>query len=862
MPRQSLLEYFQPDSRPTNEPAVVWRRGYRTVRWTYGDLLQAATQFAAELSRRGVAKGDRVLLWGPNTGEWVAAFLGCLFCGAVAVPMDAIADEGFARRVVEQAGVKLAVVGEELIGQGRAKSIAATTIRLEDLGAGKPQANWNGSVQASRDDPVEIVFTSGTTAEPRGVVLTHGNILANLAPIEKEIQHYRRYERIFHPLRFLDLLPLSHVFGQLLGIFIAQILGATSVFLDTLNPAEVIRTIHDERVSVLITVPRLIESLRDHVERDLAARGQLDKLERELKASEGEHFLRRWWRVRAIRRRFGWKFWAIISGGAALPAAAEQFWTRLGYAVIQGYGLTETTSLVTLNHPFRLGKGSIGKALPGLEMKLADDGEILVRGPNVAAGYWQSAGVAPVVDADGWFRTGDLGERDAAGNVYFKGRRKNVIVTPEGLKVYPQDLEAELRKEAEVRDCVVVGLDRDGNAEPCAVLLLRDSSNGVVAQNADAVAAAVVERANQRLASFQRMRRWMTWPGKDFPRTPTQKPVLAPIREAAEEKFGVGAGAGARAGGEVQAPAAASPIGGILSRISRGRTLADGDSAKLDLSSIERVELMSALEDRYQVDLSEDEFTDAATVGAVARLVDQVPEKRAARAATFHYPRWPQSWPARILRAAIFYVLARPAMALLGWPRVRGRENVKGVTGPLLLVSNHVAFFDPAYVQEALPPALRYKLAVAMDGELLESYRNPPKGTGFFTGLARRAAYWLLLSVYNVFPLPRLAGFRESFAFAGDLVDRGWSVLIFPEGVLTKDGRVSSFRSGIGLLATRLRVPIVPLRLDGIFELKQAGKHWARAGMIKATIGAPVRFNKDDSPEEIARELQRRVTSL
>jgi long-chain acyl-CoA synthetase len=864
MPRQSLLEYFQPDSRPTNEPAVVWRRGYRTIRWTYGDLWGAATQFAAELSRQGIAKGDRVLLWGPNTGEWVAAFLGCLFCGAAAVPMDAIADEGFARRVVEQAGVKLAVVGEELIGQGKAKSIGAATIRLEDLGAGKPQANWNGGVQPSSDDPVEIVFTSGTTAEPRGVVLSHGNILANLAPIEKEIKHYRRYERIFHPLRFLDLLPLSHVFGQLLGVFIAQILGATSVFLDTLNPAEVIRTIHDERVSVVITVPRLIESLRDHVERDLAARGQLEKLEHDLKASEGEHFLRRWWRVRAIRRRFGWKFWAIVSGGAALPAASEQFWSRLGYAVIQGYGLTETTSLVTLNHPFRLGKGSIGKALPGLEMKLGDDGEILVRGQNVAAGYWQHAGVAPLVDADGWFHTGDLGERDEAGNVYFKGRRKNVIVTPEGLKVYPQDLEAELRKEAEVKDCVVVGLERDGNAEPCAVLLLRDSTDGTVAQDTDTVAAAVVQRANERLAPFQRMRRWMVWPGKDFPRTPTQKPLLAQIREAAEEKFGAAAEARATGGngGAAQAPATASPIGEILSRISRGRTLAGGDAAKLDLSSIERVELMSALEDRYQVDLSEKEFTDADTVSAVARLVDQVPEKRAARAASFHYPRWPQSWAAQILRAAIFNVLARPAMALLGWPRVRGRENVTGVKGPLLVVSNHVAFFDPAYVLEALPAKVRYKLAVAMDGELLESYRNPPRGTGFFTGLAHRAAYWLLLSVYNVFPLPRLAGFRESFAFVGDLVDRGWSVLIFPEGVLTKDGRVGPFRSGIGLLAKRLGVPIVPVRLDGIFELKQAGKHWARPGQIKASIGAPVQVSKDEVAEEIARDLQGRVVAL
>jgi len=386
MPRQSLLEYFCPDSRPGDEIAVVWRRGYRTIRWTYRELLGIATGFAEMLRSRGIVKGDRVLIWGENSGGWIAAFLGCMFQGAIAVPMDAIAEQGFARRVAQQAGVKLAIVGHGL----SSPLGAADTLFLEELAdraGGRPIGNFSPAAAIS-SDPIEIVFTSGTTAEPRGVVLTHGNLLANLAPIEKEIAKYRRYERLVHPLRFLDLLPLSHVFGQLLGIFLPQILGGTSVFLDTLNPSEVARTIREERVSLLVTVPRLIESLRDQIERDLAARGRTDKFERDYRAAEHEHFLKRWWRFRAIRRQFGWKFWAVISGGAALPAAAEEFWTRLGYAVIQGYGLTETTSLVSLNHPFRLGHGSIGKVLPGLEMKLSDEGEILVRGENVASGYW------------------------------------------------------------------------------------------------------------------------------------------------------------------------------------------------------------------------------------------------------------------------------------------------------------------------------------------------------------------------------------------------------------------------------------------------------------------------------------------
>jgi long-chain acyl-CoA synthetase len=855
MPRQSLLDYFRPDSRPREEIAVVWRRGYRTVRWSYGDLIRAAQHFARALESQGVAKGDRVLLWGENSGEWVAAFLGCIFRGAVAVPMDAIAEKSFAQRVVDQSGARLAI-----IDRGSPDSIAPLTLHFDDLdeaatvGPTAARAKFS-PVAATRDDPVEIVFTSGTTAEPRGVVLTHGNILANIEPIEKEFAHYRRYERIFHPLRFLDLLPLSHVFGQLLGIFLAQIFGATSVFLNTLNPAEVIRTIRNERVSALITVPRLIESLRDHIERDLESRDHLEKFRRDFKASEGQHFLRRWWRFREIRRQFGWKFWAIVSGGAALPEAAEQFWTRLGYAVIQGYGLTETTSLVSLNHPFRLGRGSIGKALPGLEIRLAENGEILVRGENVAAGYWKNpagnSGIAPTLDADGWFHTGDLGERDAAGNLYFKGRLKNVIVTPEGLNIYPQDLEAELRKEPAVRDCVVLGLERDGNAEPCGVLLLRDSES-----RAEDAAAAIVQRANERLAPFQQMRRWLVWPGKDFPRTPTQKPVLSAIRAAVEEKFGGDRVAASRAAaGAVGSP---GPLVSLLSRVSSGRASAESAASKLQLSSIERVELMSALEDRYQVDLSETDFSNADTVAAIERLIEQPPES----APTFHYPRWAQSWPIRSVRALVLNLLGRSAMLLLGWPRVVGREHLRNIRGPVLVVANHVAFFDPAYIWQALPSRLHRKLAVAMDGELLESFRKPPAGTNFITALAHRAAYWLVVSVYNVFPLPRRAGFRKSFAFAGGLIDRGWSVLIFPEGTRTQDGRMSPFRAGIGLLATQLDVPVVPAYLGGVFELKQAGKHMARPGEITVSLGPAARFAPDAPAEEIARDLERRVASL
>src|SRR6185437_9194026 len=402
------------------------------------------------------------------------------------------------------------------------------------------------------------------------------------------------------------MLPLSHVFGQTMGILIPPFIGGTVFFQESYKPGDVIETIRRNRIFVLVAVPRVAESLKTKVEAELRP-----AIAKNWKVAENEKFLKRWWRFRKVHSYLGWKFWAVISGGAALDQGTEEFWRRLGYGVIQGYGLTETSSLVSLNHPFKIGRRSIGKILPGREMKLdPETGEILVRGENVAGQYWQGKELKPVTGEEGWFRTGDLGAMDAEGNLYFKGRSKNVIVTPAGLKIYPEDLEQALRRRPEVRDCVVFGLARGGNAEPCAVLLLRNGDE----------ASSVVAAANQSLADYQKIRCWVTWPDEDFPRTPTQKPKMEVIRRRAEAELG----------GTVSAipPAASVASSGTLQDLIAGVAghkvqLKPGAHLEndLSLSSLERVELMAALENRYQVDLSERDFSQVNTVADLENLL-------------------------------------------------------------------------------------------------------------------------------------------------------------------------------------------------------------------------------------------------
>ncbi len=821
--------------------AYVQRRGYRIQRWSYRQIADFSSQLAWELQGRGVRRGDRIFLWGEDCAEWVIAFFACILRGAVVVPMDRTASTEFAQRVCCQVEARL------LIGSRGLPQIDSQlpSIEFESLGALLPRQSTipPPSPDIKGQDPVEIVFTSGTTADPKGVVLSHRNVLANIDPLEKEIAKYLKYERFIHPLRFLNLLPLSHVFGQFLGLFIPQLLGSTVIFHDTLNPSEIIRTIKRERVSVLVTVPRMMETLQDKIERDLEAKGTLQQFRKELKSAEGEHFLRRWWRFRRIHRRLGWKFWAFISGGASLNAGTEQFWGRLGFAVIQGYGLTETTSLISVNHPLKLSRGSIGRVLAGRELKLAPDGEILVRGESIAKSYFQGKAMKPVAGEEGWFHTGDMGSMDAKGDLYFKGRRKNVIVSSEGMNIYPEDLEAALRRQPEIRDCVVTGFERDGNTETCAVLL---------PQNRDQDPEPAVRRANESLAEFQHIRHWLVWGGEDFPRTATQKPHAKVIEDFVNSKL-------AKASPD-------SPGGGIIVDLIAGITGRRIDTASpesnltrdLNLSSIERVELLSALEDRFQLDLNESRFVSATTVGDLEEMLRHPGDQRN----LFDYPRWAQKTSFSVLRNLIYYLLTWPALRIMAWPRVRGRENLQELKGPLLFASNHVTQVDVGFILAALPPHFRRRLAVAMVGEMLQDMRHPPPGMPLFKRVIKSLSYGLVVALFNVFPLPQKSGFRASFAFAGESTDRGYSILVFPEGSRTRDGNMGPFRAGIGLLATNLNIPVVPIRISGLYELKQARKLFARGKTVTVSIGSVMHFDADTDPFQIARELEKRIASL
>ncbi|HYX53519.1 MAG TPA: 1-acyl-sn-glycerol-3-phosphate acyltransferase, partial [Candidatus Limnocylindrales bacterium] len=312
------------------------------------------------------------------------------------------------------------------------------------------------------------------------------------------------------------------------------------------------------------------------------------------------------------------------------------------------------------------------------------------------------------------------------------------------------------------------------------------------------------------------------------------------------------------------AVAASGDLGELIASISGKRVaLKPGDHLEndLNLSSLERVELMAAIENRYQIDLNDSEFSAVNTVNDLERLLKHTaPEQEIKK--DYPYSRWGLSWPIRLLRTLAFHLVTRPYIWVMARPKIIGRERVNDFQGPALIISNHITQNDIGFLMAALPFRLRNRLAVAMQGEMLKDMRYPPKETFFFKRWWMPVRYALIVTFFNVFSLPQRARYRESFRFAGEMADKGYNVVIFPEGKRTETGDMNPFRSGIGLLAKDLDLPVIPMRIDGLFPFKAAKKHYAPPGAIQVRIGKPVKFDPHADPEEIALELERKVKAL
>ncbi len=856
MRRETLLDFFH-DFTNIRSDFLVYDNGYRSRTYSYIEVVRAAEAFSVRLRAANIGKGNKVIFWSENLPEWEAAFWGCLLAGVVIVPIDCQASADFLHRVQRIVQAHVILIGGEVslpqfdngvlvwhladLEWPVGLSSYAPDKRLDHIGtSGVSAARMSPPMDPiTRDDVAEIIFTSGATAEPRGVVITHRNFLANIVPIEHEVVRFRKYLCPFSPLRFLNLPPLSHLFGQAMAIFVPPMLSGTVVFMRGYNPHEIVRQIRKRSISVVVCVPKVLDVLREYVLRIKPSTEELP--------DRKQHIAWRWLKHWKIHRLFGLKFWCFVVGAAPLELQLEEFWSRLGFLVIQGYGLTETAPVISFNHPFDSQKGSVGKVLSGVEVRIAPDGEVLVRGENVTSGYYQAEAETAEAFEDGWLHTGDIGTFDEQGRLYIRGRKKEMIVTPEGLNVFPEDVERVLNAIPGVCESAVVGVTTDGQERVHAVIVLERSnleSRPVIDPGE------VMRLTSVQLADHQRIRGVTVWPGDKLPRTEgTQKLKRREIKAWVEKG---------------RPPYASVTVDGtiesIIAKFARSHPLTPGVTIEeLGLSSLERVELLMELEEHFQTSIDELAFAQARYVGDLHALVEH--SRSEPPAGPIDFPSWNRHWIVRVIRRISLATWILNLVRLFAWVRIEGRENLRSLEGPVIFAANHQSHMDTPAIFAALPPHWRYTLAPAMAKEFFEAHFFPDQHTRW-EWLIQSLQYYSASFFFNAFPLPRFeVGTHQTLRYIGELLDEGYSILIFPEGERTEGVEIQPFLAGVGMIASRLDVPVVPVHLEGVGRVLHRTWRMPRPGRVRVTFGLPLRL-EGDNYTALARRVEEAIRQL
>ena len=808
-----LLEQSVKDN--ADRTAVTMRVGVRTTRYTYADLERKAHAFARFAAEHGVSKGERVVLWAPNQPDWVAAMFGTFIAGGVLVPLDVRSSRDFVNRVVAQTEPVLAFASRSQAEVLRELEIP--TYVLEELNL--PVNGRHSGPAIAAEDLAEIIFTSGTTGDPKGVMLTHQNIVSNVRAGIAVIP-------IGRDTRMLSLLPLSHMFEQIGGCFAAIHVGAAVCYPSSRQPAALSRTMQEWKPTFIMGVPQVLTLFMSAIEREAANQGRLGLLNRLRKVAQPLPAPARKRLFGTVLKRFGGKLDFIASGGAALDPQVPLKWEAMGIAVVEGYGTSEFAPIVTINprHDRRI--RSVGKPLPGQQVRIAEDGEVLTRGPNVFPGYWKNEAATAAVFEDGWYKTGDLGYLED-GYLYLKGRKKDLIVLSDGQNVYPEDVEQVLVHQAGVADAVVLGITEGSDVRLHAVITESEPGSSATA----------IRLANEQLDARQQLLGWTVWPEDDFPRTHTLK-VRRPLVEAYIKEH-------RREPSAAPQQVTDDPLLRLIAAVKKtDAPLSEGSNlgGDLGLDSLSRVELLSGIEDELGVYVDDTEVSPQTTIAELRTMVEKGERKVRVR----HFPTWPRRRPVGWIRRTLMTGMVFPLLRFGYSVEIRGRERFRELNEPCLIISNHNMHLDQAMLLRSMPHGLRQKVTIAAAASDIFGNRL----RGFFAGL-----------LGNAFPFAKEgSGVRESLEYVAKTLDEGWNVLIFPEGKLTVVGPMQEFKTGTGLLAVETGAPVLPMRIDvlrpGFYEGKWLPHPRAR---VRVSIGQPIRFPQGTDYTEATHKLEEAV---
>jgi len=834
---KTLGELFQKACRTHgSKNAYTYRPLFRALSWTYEDIWAHAVAFVDILKKHGVKKGDRVILIGFNSPYWVAAFFGIQLRGAIAVPLSPESNPEFIKKIIAQTKAKI-VFKDPLV---RAERITSATLTITDVPKPSLHTFTLNTAEQSKDDIAEIVYTSGTTGDPKGVILTHNNILSNLRSARKAVP-------VNEQAHFISILPLFHMFEQLANLLVPLTVGAQVSYVASLNPNHLKWIFQDDHINRMLVVPEFLRVMYLRITEKAEEKGSLKTLELLLRISPFIPFmaLRRilFWKV---HKSIGWNMHTIISGGAALDQKVGMFWEALGIHVLQAYGLTETSPALCANRYQGRKVESVGKALEGVSLKIAEDGEILAKGANVFSGYWNNEEkTKEVFTKDGWFKTGDIGFFDKNKDLYIKGRKKFMIVLSSGENVYAEDIESELNKEPGISDSTIIGLKKNAGEEVHAVLLLKEAHVTESQQ--------IIDRVNQRLLPYQRIQGFSIWPLDDFPRTPTRK----------IKKSEVAAQIIAQLQGKTQKTISSKDLSKLERIIAQILEIPEYEIkddkrlvADLNLDSLRRIELVARIENDLSIAIDEAEIDQKTTVQDLKIMVADKHQMQ------IRHPFNARSFTslATFAREIAQTIVISSALALFAPKEVRGLEHMKHVQHPTLFFSNHLSGADAFVIYGSLPWRIRRKLATAAAADrIFETDVTWVKVTRIFFGF-----------ILPIFPFARKTGQgKASLVYIGRIIDRNFSVLLFPEGQTSKSARFLPLKQGAGLLAIGMNIPIVPIKLTDtqyIIPTEEENKEQKfklpKRHKVTVTFGKPFTVDQDMSYREATKYIEKMMKAL
>lgn len=885
---------------PNNIALEIQRRD-QVERYTYDQLRRMAESIGRWLAARGLPPGSRFAIFADNHPRWVAAYLGIMASGGTAVPLDTafhadqvaklLKDSGselmfcdvkhlaIARQAVGTSTIEIVLLDAKDAGEGA----RATQTDLDSIFAAGPREFV--PVASSEDALASLLYTSGTTADPKGVMLTHGNLLG-------EVEAVFGWADLGPDDAVLGVLPLFHVLSQMANLLLPLVKGVRVVYLETLNTTELLRALSERKISAFAVVPQFFYLIHERIFKEVAQRGKLaQSILRALMAVTG--FGRRFGVnlgkvfFRKIHRTFGDRMRYLVTGGSRFDPQIALDFHALGIDVLQAYGLTETTGAAFATFPHNNVIGSVGPPLTGVEVKILDlqpqegvplpVGEILIRGAIVMKGYWNRPDATADVLKDGWLYTGDLGYVDAGGNLFITGRKKDVIILSNGKNIYPEEVETHYLKSPYIKEICVMGLEgRPGEVTADRLHAVVVPNFDVLKQrkitNAKEVIRFDIENLSAQLASTKRIGSYEIWQ-EDLPRTTTRKLKRFEIAKRVQVSQGK---AGAEIGSEKPLTeedlawldqAEVQRALKIIREAARSQPQIIGPDSNLELDlgldSMQRVELLVALEQELGGNVEESRLAEVYTV---RDLVDLVRES-AGSGAALSSPRagWDTLLREETTDPEVLALARRRPTSAAFWflvsrliriaaddrfhLRVTGLEKIPA-RGPFILCSNHQSFIDPIILAGLLPWSV-FRDAFAVGTSEI-----------FGSGPMRTLARWLRVVVVD--PDANLVPAMRAGAFG---LSRGRVLVLYPEGERSIDGTPKRFKKGAAILSIQMQVPIVPVAIEGFFEVWPRGKPFQKFAPLRIKVGdailpPPKAAASEAAYEKLISEVKGRVVEM